>query len=385
MVNNNRVLKFNILYILLPLFFIDLKQYSIVSIYIIIVTFKIIIINRKLICEKLKKSICEFREIKNLKYYYFLDERKIADKQSRIKLLLSITDNYTLPFYYISVINVIAICYLLNQIYGSNVCIEYLFTSIMTILGFIVILQQTLNFVFKHTAAAYLLVPLVSLLIYSFHHYMIAYSSTIIEILHFIFIVTMLYGIFVMICPADVLRQIDAKTIVITVLTTLILTLLSYWLTEYLNWYLNNGDYFLTIDKVENFDDINIKKFFTDNQEFIEITNYFIKKELFNTLDSYVSFFSSLVAISYSIGAMFILLNITNKKRKANLIYREMLINSTINYENIIKCIYLGGQEYENHFLNNDKARDIILEKEKNYFLSRHLIKINYFKRFCTC
>lgn len=64
---------------------------------------------------------------------------------------------------------------------------------------------------------------------------------------------------------------------------------------------------------------------------------------------------------------MFILISITNKKKKANSIYKDKLINSTLNYDSIIKCIYLGGQEYENNFLNNDKARDIILEKEKAY------------------
>lgn len=79
-----------------------------------------------------------------------------------------------------------------------------------------------------------------------------------------------------------------------------------------------------------------------------------------------VSFFVTAITISYIVGGLIIDRKIWKSDANAKAIYRTIVTSDNFHdYMLIVKCAYLGGDEYENLLLDNSKFLKIILENER--------------------
>lgn len=354
----------NIILILLLLVLLNMRLYMILSICIILVTCRIVSANAGNILRNIKSILKRKKDIENLKYFYITDSDKLIDKQKRVNVL-QFSEDFTVGVYFTIMLNLVALCYLLMKINIPNNWISGLAIIIIMLLSFLVMINYIIKFVFKYTTFSYILIPFISFLIYIIFHEYFDYYTTWIEFIIYLSITGMLFTILIYKCPLYVLRQLGARSVIITVIITFSITLLIYLLSYYFEWFIVKEHYLLNLDKVKMMESEMIRKFFIDNPGAINVFNQFFKNVIFDELNTYISLYSTFITISYSFSGMLILIRISKNKNLAKSKFRDILLKSSYDYTSLIYCAYLGGEEYENLILNNDRLREVVIDHEK--------------------
>jgi hypothetical protein len=99
----------------------------------------------------------------------------------------------------------------------------------------------------------------------------------------------------------------------------------------------------------------------------INTVKYYSEKELSEQLEYIINSVMTSLTISYLIGGLIINFKIRKNKSKAKSLFRNFIKGITeVNYGQLVKCSFYGGEEYENLILNNDSMSKIIIDNESN-------------------
>lgn len=373
---NYKLLNITLLLVMLYLltFLMSKELYVLAAIYTLLMSVWLIWKISTSIINNIKFLLFESKKVKALKYYYITDDNKRIDLEKRGKML-NVFRDMTMSAYIVLIVNWLSIYYLIKILLKDSVFLDMLFTAIMLFLACVVNIGLIANIIYKYTTLAYVSIPFIGGVAYFLLFATIFSSSSIIvQCVVYLLITIILYVLLVYTCPVHILRKLNGKTALISSLITIATGFFTPILLLYLPRYLGSGDGFLTLEDIRNTTEISymLKHIILDNPELIEIINYFLANEFANMLNTVMSLIITILTISYVIGGIITNRKIKRHKLKAKLIFRGLIKKEyQMNYENLIKCSFHGGEAYEDLILNNSEASQIIVRNEAGLNISK--------------
>ncbi|AYW47840.1 hypothetical protein C7K38_05410 [Tetragenococcus osmophilus] len=387
-VKQKNVLINSILVILIPYFLIKNNFYTTLSLYVILLTIWGLFSNRLKIKRTLIKFNSKRKDIKDLKYYYLKDVTKIIDKQERLSNISVLNDIGVLS-YIIGFANIIAIDYLLNRIFGKAIIVWWVVTFSILFLLLFMMWGWISSIAFKFTTFFYCSIPIVvALFLYSFFEkYLFALPASL-QLCTFLIVTGVCYSIFVMKLPLHILRNLNSKTVIVSALLTVFSTVFIQSSSIFAEIMLKNQQALLTKETIQQDASFSTEiKNVLMNADIINAINHFIRREFTLELTNTLTLMTAGLTFSFLIGGLLITLRLTKTKMVAKKNFFTLLIDpcSQITYEDLIKCAYLGGYEYENMIISNTKCLNIIIKQETKINLPSKIpyrIKVGkYFNR----
>ena len=123
-----------------------------------------------------------------------------------------------------------------------------------------------------------------------------------------------------------------------------------------------------------------VKKIIFDNPELLKAVRYFAVKEATSQVISAVSLLSTVLTVSYLVGGLIINSKIQSNKNKAGQLYRECIKNAdSVKYDQLRKCAFWGGEDYENLLLSNPQFQRVILDIESEIIVSENRVEKKLF------
>ncbi|GGI65121.1 hypothetical protein ACFQOY_08230 [Enterococcus alcedinis] len=366
--NNYSLLNSAVLLVLLyiPVILLSKNLYSVVSIYVILISIFLIRINRKTIIKNINTFFIERKNIKNLEYYRITDDNKVIDLEKR-KHTFSLFSDMTMGTFLILAVNLMAIDSLIQHFLGESSVLKLVTAIVISIIVLICYGGIIAGIVYKYTTTVYVAIPMISAIVYfSFLDPLVSFFPDFARFAGYLLTTIILYFILTYTFPAHVLRNLNSKTVLISSFTTILTAFLSQILQFFFASYVQNKHYLLTLDAVRNTTNVSnsLKSIIIDNPDLINIINHFLLKETSSLLTSMTSLIVTALTISYIIGALIINRKIRKNNLKATFVYRTLIRNEQPSYSDLITCSFYGGEEYENLLLNNDVTLKIILENE---------------------
>lgn len=358
------------LFVLIPYFLLQKGYFTIVSVYIIILTTWVLFFNRNLIKRHIQKFVSTQRDIKNLRYYFIKDLANSIDHQARLSNI-SVLNGMGMMSYIIGIFNIMAMTNLLTKVLGENKVIG-LFTSISVLLLLMFILWGWISsLVFKYTTLFYCIIPLISFFIYNLFGTFLTLLPSPIKFCIYLFITGICYVLYVLILPLHILRKLNKKTVIISAILTISSTVLIQFSSLFTNIMINEHQMFLKKEMIKR--DTSFSKEiinFLSNEDIINIINHFIRKELMEEFTGIFSLLTVGLTLSFLIGGLLVNLRLSKAKKKAKtILYSSLLANIDMEYEILIKCAYLGGDEYESIIMSNSNLLQIIKQYETTIVL----------------
>lgn len=312
----------------------------------------------------------KWKKIKELEFYKISDFDKKWDLKERKKICESFS-NLTLYTMAILVMDCFCISNLISRFINSNNFFNSIIILISVIACIILFSGQIVSFCSNHIVWTYLLIPVIGYIIsewmievmenYSF----VKNNQNLFLVIGTILASTMLYFLLVVISPSYILKKLSNKTAIISVC----LTLLTFITTQFLIPYVMGqaSSQYITLETVKGMKDTSddLKEILINHPEFIEILNYVLSNEGKSYANTEISIFLTPITIAYTFGGLMINWKITRNRKKAESIFRKLILsNDYCCYANIIKCSFYGGEEYDNLLLVNEKTRFIIFSIE---------------------
>ncbi|HAM1322890.1 TPA: hypothetical protein H9318_001310 [Listeria monocytogenes] len=349
-----------------------LHFYLFAGIYVFLLTLLILISKKSDIKNKFTSFWKDWREIRALKYYYISDSLKREEYETRNRILNIIT-NIGAPFVFIALANIIAFRHVLSWSIGGNVLGDSL-VEIFTITPVIVLFIPLLFiFMLRFTTITYCIgLPSLSIGICYFGIEHFSDLFTVVQLLIYLALATIFYLILIFGLPLNMLRKLSASTIIFSSLVTILIGVLTQAYSFLADNLGNKQAYLTTLDKIMNKENLSseIKMFFMENEDFVDIVNYFIELNMNYQLNNFIMPIATGLTLSFLISGLMITMRNSKKKTEANLLYREIvLIDKSISYEKLIKCAYLGGEEFELLILNNPCYVKIIKDREEEHIV----------------
>lgn len=317
-----------------------------------------------IITEKYKYLFKKYEYLENLKFYRIMDEKKSLYFEKRKEIFAKLFEWNTfvfLLFSFFTLINIISL--LLGQ---SN------FLKIITVIFYIPFIIYFITCLigigYKYTNVLYILMPLISYIIYfMFVERILFYLPIFIKFFLYLLITILLYIVLSRLASVYMLRKIYSKAALISLLITISSTLLGQVFQYILNDFIQNKNNIFTIDYIKKSTDISesLKKFFIDNPDLVDVIRHLLISDMSNSMKSSVSIIIAAISISYTIGALIINKKITSNKLKAKNYYKKIIKEDNPSYSDLIRCSFHGGEEYENLLLSNNKNVKTILGSEE--------------------
>ncbi|AOA00705.1 hypothetical protein BFC22_11680 [Carnobacterium divergens] len=358
------------LFLFIPYFLFIKEYFTFVSLYVVLLTAWVLFFNRSLIKKHLQKFISTQSDIKKLRYHFIKDLGKSIDCQSRLSNI-SVLNNIGMISYIVGLLNIAAISSLLTKVIGESKIIG-LFNYISILLLLIFILWGWLcSLAFKYTTVFYCTIPLISLFVYSIFEPYLNWVQIPIKLCIYLFITGICYIFGVLILPLHILRKLNTKTVIISAILTILSTVLVQSSSLFTSMIINEQEMLLTKEMIQQ--DTSFPKEiinFLQNEDVISIINHFIKKEVTSEFTGAISLLSAGITLSFLIGGLLVTLRLSNAKKKAKAtLYTALIGNSNIEYNCLVKCAYLGGDEYENIIVSNPNLLKIVKQYETTIIL----------------
>lgn len=351
----------------IPLFLMSIRLYVLVSIYIVLTSVYFILENWQTIKNNIKSFFTEIRKIKKLEYYHITDDDKLIDLEKR-RTAFSLLSDMTLGTLCIITVNFIAIYIHIRQFLKGSSALNLITTIVIILMALIGAGGMIVGVVSKYTTTIYVLIPVVSALIYFLSiDPLIAFFPDFVRFAGYLFITIIFYSILAFAFPVHILRKLNSKTVLISSVTTILATFFSPIWEFYFFKHMQGGNYLLTIEDVKKATDIQdaLKNIILDDSKLIDIINYLFIREESNKVTSVISLMITALTISYIVGGLMINRKISKNKSKAKFIYRTLIREKSLtDYNTLVKCSFHGGEEYENLLLNNDITQKVIKENE---------------------
>lgn len=378
----------NLLFLVFIPFVLLLKRfYIVVSIYNLLISIWIIMVNKRVITKNYKSFFIERKKLKNLKYYYITDDKKVIDLENR-RNTFSLFRNMTMGTMYILIFDFISIFYIFQHAFGKSEILNLVMTVVFSLIVFIGYGGMVAGIVFKYTTTIYVLIPLISAAIYwLLLDPLVPFFPGFAKLAGYLFTTTILYWILACIFPPYVLRKLSSKTVLISSFTTILAVFSNQIFQFYFLNIIQSKNYALTAISIKNSTDVTdtLKNILVENPDLIEAINDFLVKEMSSIISSKISLLVSALTMAYIVGAFIINSRISKNKLKAKYIYRVLIKEEkSTNYDTLIKCAFYGGEEYENLLINNNTTLKVIRENEVKLDIpdiSRKTRFIAWFKR----
>ncbi|WCL56994.1 hypothetical protein PNF30_16045 [Bacillus safensis] len=358
---------FLVIYMCILLFLLSKKLYLFASIYVVLISLWLIWVNRKTITSNINTLFVELKKLNQLKYYYITDDNKDIDLEKR-RNIFNLFRDVAVGTLFILLVNIFAIRSLFEHFLGKSEIVNLIIIisiSFVLLIGYGGIIA---GLVYKYTTATYVLIPIISSIIYFFFlHPIINFLPDFVGFLTYLLNTMILYSTLTYAFPVHVLRKLNGKTVLISSFTTILAALLSPILLFYFSSYIKSEKYLLTIETVKNENDLSdtLKNIILDNPDLVDVINHFLLKEFSSQLTSMISLGITAFTISYIIGGLLINRKIMKNKLKAKTIYRKLIKEEyPMEYQYLVECSYFGGEDYENLLLNNDITSKIIKDNE---------------------
>lgn len=356
--------------IIIPGGLLYLKFFLAVSIYVLIFSCWLVFYNRKLISSYIHDVKNLHSQIQQLDYYFITDEFKVSDRHKRIELYGGFQKT-TILFYFFGVINIFSLAHIGSYFFSESLKITFI-SYLLFVVIFLYFTGNLLAYVNKYTTLIYCSVPFISAII--FFVCISAPSLIALKLPMYIFFIfylilsSLLYLVLTLMYPIYLLRNLNTLTVIIGSAITLFITIFGFLMSDYISQVMQSQDMFLNVNNIASDETIphSIKQFLIQNDEILDIINYFFEKEIKNTLNSYISIMSSGLTLSFVIGGFIVTKRVNKSKKKAREIYRKKIITDNFNYKDLKECSYYGGEEYEHLLLNNKMTRTKIFNEEKN-------------------
>lgn len=340
----------------------------ILLIYISFIAAIIIYLKRKYIKKSILRLLSQRRKIRNLEYYFLTDLNKSKDRRERISNVNLLT-NISFTGYILGILLSAAIATISNFVFGKSSIISIFYTIALLLIVFLFLWVVCVIFAFNYPTIFYCCIPLISLVIFSIFDFEIYDKPDYLKLLIFLFIVAIIGITFSLALPVHVIRKVNSKVVTFTALLTVITTLFIQSTSVMTEMLLKNENIILTAKIVENDPSLSneLKKFLI-NDDVLNLINHFIINEMTSEFNGFFSFIVSGITLSFIIGGIFISLRISRAKTiSKKIFYEEILKDNAASYTDLVKCAYLGGDEYELIILNNKEWVEIIKQHESVY------------------
>ncbi|MFV0379892.1 MAG: hypothetical protein ACK5KQ_03610 [Anaerorhabdus sp.] len=350
-------------------FLISKSYYVLATALIVLTSFLTIMKYFKQIKKYISTILTDRKNIKKLQYYHITDNDKLIDVEKKQKKF-SLFNEVSLELISILMVNFVAIYIMSQQLFEKSAVLVLIDVIVLGLLFFILFFGNA-KFFYKHNTATFVMVPVVSVVIYfMFIAPLISFLPDFIGLACYLFITIILYLILAYFFPAHYLRKLNSKTVLISSVTV-ILAIFLFQILEfnYSNSLQYSGD-LITITEVKNSTDITdtFKNIVLDNPILVETTNQVLSYLSSSVISSITEYILTALTVSYIVGSLIINEKIKKNNAKAKRIYRDIKIKeSIIDYETLKKCSYYGGEYYENLLLNNDTTKNIIIINEREH------------------
>lgn len=353
----------------IPIFLMSQGQFTLTSIYIILLSSWLIVVNRKVLKNNFNNFFYENKKLKKLDYYHIIDDNKTIDVEKR-KEILGFIQNLSSGATLVLLFNFMSLYYLGKKMLGDSPVFIPLASFAMVLIILLAYGGIFVGIVYKYTTTTYVLLPGVGAIIYfGWIDEHIFFLPNFFRFSGYILIVLFLYLLLTVLSPPHILRKLNSRTILISSLLTVLAAFLNQILSFYFLTFFRSENLHLTLNSVKSETNISdsLKNIILENEEIIDLINHFIEKEILNQFTSFFSLGITAITISYILGGLVIKRRIGKNTLKAKCIYREMIKdNSTVSYNRLIQCSFYGGEEYEHLILNNYLMVDVILKEENN-------------------
>lgn len=358
------------LFLFIPCFLFTKGYSTFASLYVVLLTTWVICFNRNLIKMHLRKYISTQSDIKKLRYYFIKDLGKSIDHQSRISNI-RVLNNIGMISYLVVFFNISSINILLTKVIGESKVISIFYFISLLLLMIFIFWGWLCSLAFKYTTLFYCTIPLISLFIYSIFETYLTWLQTPIKLCIYLFITSICYFFCILILPLHILRKINTKTVLISAILTILSTVLIQSSTLFTSMIINEQGILLKKEMIQQ--DTSVPKeiiSLLQNEDIINMINHFIEKELISQFTGAVSLLSAGITLSFLIGGLIVNLRLSNAKKKAkSILYPALICTSNIDYNYLIRCAYLGGDEYENIIISNPNLLNIINQYETTVIL----------------
>ncbi|EAH0358507.1 hypothetical protein D3H00_15055, partial [Listeria monocytogenes] len=116
------------------------------------------------------------------------------------------------------------------------------------------------------------------------------------------------------------LRKLSASTIIFSSLVTILIGVLTQAYSFLADNLGNKQAYLTTLDKIMNKENLSseIKMFFMENEDFVDIVNYFIELNMNYQLNNFIMPIATGLTLSFLISGLMITMRNSKKKTEAN-------------------------------------------------------------------
>ncbi|MES5890908.1 hypothetical protein OIU41_12520 [Lacticaseibacillus paracasei] len=340
---------------------------------------------------RIKSAIHEAKKVKRLEYYYFVDEKKSIDidKRKRVYGFLSKAGSTIATIMMFLLLGISATVQLVFKETYS-----WFILDAASLIGVIMIVSISVTALYKFTTLVYVSTPFIGMLIFESLGSSISYKVPLLptyqKMLLYLSIAVALYSLLMFFVPVHILRRLSGKTALISASISVFVTFLPQIFIFHANQYFTNRLQTLTVSSVTR--DSSISRVFRDiirqNPDLLSAVKQFLISENLSEAISEITMFGAFLTLSYIIGGLLINHKIQKCKRLARRMYRDIVINPHLSkYESLVKCAFLGGEEYEDLLLSIPDAQKIILKHESGITVYRITVKerlILFFKKSCA-
>lgn len=335
-------------------------------IYISLITVVGIYLKKQYIKESIMQVVSHRQKIKNLEYYHLTDLDKSEDRRERIANV-SLLTNISFIGYIVGIILVSTLVTASNILFGKSSVISIFYFIILILLIFLFLWVVCSAAAFNYPTIFYCCIPLISLITFSIFEYQILDKANYLKLLIYLFIVAIIDITFSLALPVHVIRKVNSKVVIFTAFLTVITTIFVQSTSVITEILLKNENILFTKKMIENDPSFpNELKRILANDDIIKLINHFIVKEFTSEFNGIFSFAISGITLSFLIGGIFISLRISRAKADAKkILYDQIFKDKAASYENLVRCAYLGGDEYELIILSNNEWIEIIKKHEQ--------------------
>lgn len=299
----------------IPMYLISKQLFFGAATYILVFTIWLVFVNRKIIILNITTFFSEWKKIKRLDYYFITDDSKKIDQQKRkesITLVRDIAMMASLALFF----NLFSMFHILNKFFGNHIIVKIFlitFLLLVCVLGYGGILVKL---IFKHMTMTYVSVPFIAAMIFWGLYFKIDESPVFVRLLVYLVLVVILYQLLSMICPLNILRNLNNTTVLISSF----LTILGVFMGQVAHFvffkYIKEQDIALTVEKVKAGEDIPdiLKNTLVSAPELIDLLNYLGGKLILDQLNSYVSLGVTSLTLSFILGGLIITRKVKRNK-----------------------------------------------------------------------
>lgn len=309
-------------------------------------------------------------DLKGLKYYSFKDIDKIKDKQVRINNWKELNIISIQVFFVLLFGGSILIC-LINLGKNPQLYVLSTFISILIFGLFLVFfLLFIFEFIFKFTTCSYFIYLLVPISIFCYIHIGLTELEDYLYFIIFVLVGVISYILYIYCLPLNVLRELNSKILLAGVLVPLAIAVLPQVFVHFFDNEMLKNDMMNFYEYKQLVDNLNVSE---------KLTKVLLQREFFNQIKSVLSFgidswLSAIISTEATAVSLVMLISntiishrIEKSKKKAQVIFRKNILQSSlVEYSVLKKISYLGGNEIENLLLSIEECRNIIITSEKD-------------------